>query len=221
MPFLTLASKSMTSRVIAALAVGASFLAPVAAPRAIAVPEQTERQVAQAGTIVDVAAGSEDFETLVTAVQAAGLVDTLSSDGPFTVFAPTDAAFAELPAPALEALLEPENQDLLVEVLTYHVVPGAVMSGDLSSGTVETVNGEEVAIDLDSGVMVNSATVVTADVEASNGVIHVIDEVLVPASTLAELTARMEADETMTEEDDDMMTEEAEAETAEPVRALW
>ncbi|AFO86610.1 fasciclin domain-containing protein [Phaeobacter inhibens] len=131
--------------------------------------------------IVDTAAGAGDFSTLVAAVQAAGLVDTLKGDGPFTVFAPTDAAFAALPAGTVEELLKPENKDKLVEILTYHVVPGKVMSGDLVDDMkAATVQGSEITIDLDSGVMVDEATVTTADIEAENGVIHVIDTVIMP-----------------------------------------
>ncbi|ATF19323.1 fasciclin domain-containing protein [Phaeobacter gallaeciensis] len=131
--------------------------------------------------IVDTAAGAGDFSTLVAAVQAAGLVDTLKGDGPFTVFAPTDAAFAALPAGTVEELLKPENKDKLVEILTYHVVPGKVMSGDLVDDMkAATVQGSEVTIDLDSGVMVDEATVTAADIEAENGVIHIIDTVIMP-----------------------------------------
>ena len=132
--------------------------------------------------IVDIAASNEDFSTLVAAVTAAGLVETLKGDGPFTVFAPTNDAFAKLPAGTVESLLEPENRDQLVSVLTYHVVPGKVMSTDLSDDmTAALVQGVDFSIDLDNGVMVNDATVVSADVEASNGVIHVIDKVILPA----------------------------------------
>ncbi|MEY8830293.1 fasciclin domain-containing protein [Sedimentitalea sp. XS_ASV28] len=131
--------------------------------------------------IVDTAVAADDFDTLVAAVQAAGLVETLKGEGPFTVFAPTDAAFAALPKGTVETLLEPENKDQLVAILTYHVVPGKVMSGDLSDGmTATTVQGGDITIDLDNGVMVNDATVVAADIEAENGVIHVIDKVIMP-----------------------------------------
>ncbi|WP_147126201.1 fasciclin domain-containing protein [Shimia ponticola] len=133
--------------------------------------------------IVDTAAEAGSFETLLAAATAAGLVDTLKGDGPFTVFAPTDEAFAALPEGTVESLLMEENRDQLVAILTYHVVPGKVMSGDLQDDMVAaTVNGADVMIDLDNGVMVNDATVVTADIEASNGVIHVIDSVILPAS---------------------------------------
>ncbi|MGM0386705.1 MAG: fasciclin domain-containing protein [Actinomycetota bacterium] len=132
------------------------------------------------GTIVDVAAANPDFETLVAAVTAADLVETLSGDGPFTVFAPTDDAFDALPEGLLDALLLPENVDALTSILTYHVLPAEVMSADVSAGEVATVEGSTIAITTDDGVMVNDATVVATDVEASNGVIHVIDAVIVP-----------------------------------------
>jgi uncharacterized surface protein with fasciclin (FAS1) repeats len=137
---------------------------------------------AAAQDIVDTAAAAGDFSTLVAAVEAAGLVDTLKGEGPFTVFAPTDAAFAALPDGTVESLLEEENRDQLVAILTYHVVPGAVMSSDIAGQTlsVETVNGQEVAIDATDGVTVDGATVTQADIEASNGVIHVIDQVILP-----------------------------------------
>ncbi|MBT8460341.1 MAG: fasciclin domain-containing protein [Boseongicola sp.] len=131
--------------------------------------------------IVDTAVNAGSFETLVAAVQAAGLVDTLKGDGPFTVFAPTDEAFAALPEGTVEDLLKPENIDTLTAILTFHVVPGKVMSGDLTDDmTAATVQGAEVMIDLDNGVMVQDANVVTADIETSNGVIHVIDKVILP-----------------------------------------
>ena len=131
--------------------------------------------------IVDTAVDAGSFTTLVAAVQAADLVDTLKGEGPFTVFAPTDEAFAALPAGTVENLLKPENKDQLIAVLTYHVVPGKVMSTDLSDDmTAQTVQGGEITIDLDNGVMINDANVVTADVEADNGVIHVIDKVILP-----------------------------------------
>ncbi len=133
--------------------------------------------------IVDTAVGAGSFETLVAAVQAAELVDTLKGDGPFTVFAPTDEAFAALPEGTVENLLKPENKDQLVAILTYHVVPGKVMSGDLSDDmTAATVQGGNITVDLDNGVMINNASVVQADIEAENGVIHVIDKVILPAS---------------------------------------
>ena len=132
--------------------------------------------------IVDIAAGNSDFSTLVAAVSAAGLVDTLKGDGPFTVFAPTNAAFAALPAGTVDTLLLPENKDQLVKVLTYHVVPGAVTSDQLAGQrlSVATVQGQNVHVNGTHGVKVNDATVTSADIVASNGVIHVIDKVLLP-----------------------------------------
>ena len=132
--------------------------------------------------IVDIAASNDDFSTLVAAVKAAGLVETLKGDGPFTVFAPTNAAFAALPDGTVESLLKPENRDQLVAVLTYHVVPGAVTSDQLAGQrlNVATVNGASVHVDGRKGVRVNKARVTTADIAASNGVIHVIDAVLLP-----------------------------------------
>jgi uncharacterized surface protein with fasciclin (FAS1) repeats len=132
--------------------------------------------------IVDTAVSAGSFNTLVAAVKAAGLVDVLKSDGPFTVFAPTDAAFAKLPAGTVESLLKPENKNKLVSVLTYHVVPGKVMSGDLAGKKLEaaTVQGQKVKIDATNGVTVDGANVVTADIGTSNGVIHVIDSVILP-----------------------------------------
>ena len=134
---------------------------------------------AQAADIVDTAVGAGTFTTLVAAVEAAGLVETLKGEGPFTVFAPTDEAFAALPAGTVEGLLA--DIPALTAILTYHVVPGAVMSTDLSDGmTAATVNGAEITVDLDNGVMINDATVTTADIVADNGVIHVIDKVIMP-----------------------------------------
>lgn len=132
--------------------------------------------------IVDVAQSAGTFNTLVAAVGAADLVDTLKSDGPFTVFAPTDAAFAALPAGTVETLLLPENKDQLTSILTYHVLPGKVMAADIAGQRLSptTVNGAPVHVDGTNGVTVEGATVVQADIAASNGVIHVIDQVLLP-----------------------------------------
>jgi uncharacterized surface protein with fasciclin (FAS1) repeats len=132
--------------------------------------------------IVDTAVAAGSFTTLVAAVQAAGLVDTLKSPGPFTVFAPTDAAFAKLPAGTVDSLLLPENNDKLVAILTYHVLPGQTLAADLAGQrlSVATVTGENVHIDGRNGVKVENATVTQADILTSNGVIHVIDTVLLP-----------------------------------------
>ena len=137
---------------------------------------------ARAGDIVDTAVSAGSFKTLVAAVTAADLVSTLKSKGPFTVFAPTDAAFAKLPAGTLESLLKPENKAKLVAILTYHVVPGKVMASDIAGKSlkVASVQGSKISVEAHSGVMVDKANVVKADVEASNGVIHVIDTVILP-----------------------------------------
>ena len=133
------------------------------------------------GDIVAVASGAGSFKTLVAAVKAAGLVETLQGKGPFTVFAPTDEAFAKLPAGTVEELLKPENKEKLVAILTYHVVPGKVMAADVKTMMAKTVNGKELSIKVDDGkVTVNNAKVIKTDVAASNGVIHVIDTVILP-----------------------------------------
>ena len=136
----------------------------------------------KAQDIVDTAVSAGQFTTLVAAVQAAGLVDVLKGEGPFTVFAPTDEAFAALPEGTVENLLKPENKDQLIAVLTYHVVPGKIMSADIAGKTAEvaTVQGSNISVDATNGVKVDNATVVTADIETDNGVIHVIDQVVLP-----------------------------------------
>ena len=154
-----------------------SLIAAVAAiPLALSVVS------AKASDIVDTAVSAGQFSTLVAAVTAAGLVDTLKSEGPFTVFAPTDEAFAKLPAGTVENLLKPENKEQLVAVLTYHVVPGKIMSGDIAGKTamVGTVEGSKLSVDATNGVKIDEATVTSADIETSNGVIHVIDQVVLP-----------------------------------------
>jgi uncharacterized surface protein with fasciclin (FAS1) repeats len=188
---------------------GIAAAAPALATAAPGIAEPTQAAahllLTQGGdTIVDVAAGNDDFSTLVAAVQAADLVDALSSEGPLTVFAPTNEAFAALPDGVLETLLMPENQDLLIDLLSYHVVPGEVTADDLRTpGSLDTLNGP---VDVDSnreGVFINDASVVIPDVEASNGVIHAIDTVLVPEGFVDELQARMmesETEETVVEE---------------------
>lgn len=138
-------------------------------------------QPASTQTIVEIAAGDSTFSTLVKAVQAAGLAETLSGKGPFTVFAPTNEAFAALPKGTLEKLLKPENRNLLRKVLTYHVVSGDLMAKDLRSGRVRTVEGSRVTVRVRHGrVRVNKSNVVKADIDAKNGVIHAIDRVLLP-----------------------------------------
>lgn len=154
-----------------------TFLA-VAAAAALSVPAFAADPTKD---IVDTAADAGTFGTLVAAVEAADLVGTLKGEGPFTVFAPTDEAFASLPEGTVENLLLPENKEQLVAILTYHVVSGKVMSGDLSDGmTAATVQGGDLAVDLTDGVKINAATVTAADIEATNGVIHVVDTVILP-----------------------------------------
>lgn len=135
--------------------------------------------------IVDTAAAAGSFETLLTAAKAAGLVETLKSSGPFTVFAPTDAAFKKLPEGTVANLLKPENKGQLTAILKYHVIAGKVMSSDIAGKKMDakTVEGRTVAIDATSGVTVGGATVTTADVETSNGVIHIVDAVILPPSS--------------------------------------
>jgi uncharacterized surface protein with fasciclin (FAS1) repeats len=169
-----------TTLVLAACGSSASTTATTTAHTTAA---PTTAPAAAAGDIVAVAAGNPDFSTLVAAVKAAGLVETLQGAGPFTVFAPTNEAFAKLPAGLVDKLLLPENKDTLVKILTYHVVAGKVMAADVKPGDVKSVEGSPITIAIDgSTVTLNKSTKVTAtDVAASNGVIHVIDSVLVPA----------------------------------------
>lgn len=163
--------------------------APVATPAPTQSPTMPEPTAVEAPvTIVDIAVNDGRFTTLVAALQAAGLVETLQGAGPFTVFAPTDEAFAKLPAGTVEDLLKPENKDKLVQILTYHVLSGKVMAADAAQLTsAETVATLPLTIKNDMGkVMINNATVVLADVTASNGVIHVIDTVLLPPSDIVD-----------------------------------
>jgi len=169
-----------TTLFLAACGSSSSTAATTAAPTTAA---PTTAAPAASGDIVAVAAGNPDFSTLVAAVKAAGLVETLQGAGPFTVFAPTNEAFAKLPAGLVDKLLLPANKDILVKILTYHVVAGKVMAADVKPGDVKSVEGSPITIAIDgSTVTLNTTTKVTAtDVAASNGVIHVIDSVLVPA----------------------------------------
>jgi uncharacterized surface protein with fasciclin (FAS1) repeats len=145
-----------------------------------AMASETTVAMDQPGDIVAVASSTEGFSTLVAAVTAAGLVETLQGPGPFTVFAPTDEAFAALPAGTLDALLLPENSEVLTKILTYHVVSGEVLAADVTAGDVATVEGQAITVSTDGGVRVNDSNVIATDVMASNGVIHVIDAVLLP-----------------------------------------
>jgi uncharacterized surface protein with fasciclin (FAS1) repeats len=155
--------------------------APTTTPSTTKPPTTKVTAPGAANTIVDVASGNSSFTTLVTALKAAGLVETLSGKGPFTVFAPTDAAFKALPKGTLEMLLKPENKAKLTKVLTYHVVAGKVMAKDVKPGNVKTVEGSPFAVKVVAGkVMVNAANVTQTDIPASNGVIHVIDKVILP-----------------------------------------
>jgi uncharacterized surface protein with fasciclin (FAS1) repeats len=154
------------------LAVAFAFTATVSSVRA----DDTK-------TVVEIAAGNPDFSTLVAAVKAAGLAETLSGDGPFTVFAPTNAAFAKLPKGTVEDLLKPENKAKLAGILTYHVVGAKVMAKDVKAGPVKTVNGAEAKITVEGGaVKIDAATVTKTDIVGKNGVIHVIDSVILPAA---------------------------------------
>jgi uncharacterized surface protein with fasciclin (FAS1) repeats len=173
-------------RILQKFALGSAILCTLLAISAPVLAQNMTKEkpmatTAKTQTIVDVASGNKDFSTLVKAVKAAGLVETLSGPGPFTVFAPTNAAFAALPKATLADLLKPENKAKLAKVLTYHVVSGTVLAKDVKPGSVKTVEGGSVTIKAEGGkVMVNEATVTRTDIKASNGVIHVIDKVLLP-----------------------------------------
>lgn len=158
---------------------------PPTAPTEVPAPTETPKPDSPSGAtegknLVAVAKANGSFKTLTKALEAAGLVETLQGNGPFTVFAPTDEAFAELPADAVRDLLKPENKEVLKKILTYHVVSGQVLSSDLKAGEVKSVEGGPINVRLEGGVMVNDAKVVQPDVKASNGVIHVINKVILP-----------------------------------------
>jgi uncharacterized surface protein with fasciclin (FAS1) repeats len=157
-----------------------AVVALIAAPAALA--DDCKSKCSKSKDIVDTAVGAGSFKTLVTAVSKAGLVETLKGEGPFTVFAPTDDAFAKLPAGTVAELIKPENKDKLTAILTYHVVPGKVMSTDVVKlSEAETVQGSAVKIKVEDGkVYIDNAQVVKADIPTSNGVIHVIDSVILP-----------------------------------------
>jgi uncharacterized surface protein with fasciclin (FAS1) repeats len=171
--------KVLRTSAFAAFAVVAALTLSACGSESEEAMETTTGEMA-AGTIVDVASAAGNFGTLVAAVTAADLVETLSGTGPFTVFAPTDDAFAALPAGVLDALLLPENKALLAQILTYHVVSGMVMAADVTDGDVATVEGQTIKLSTADGVSVNGAKVIAADVAASNGVIHAIDAVILP-----------------------------------------
>ncbi len=186
MPFKKLAGTAAALMILpVAVSCGTPEAEVVETPVETEMPAETAMPAEDASgeTIVDVASANGSFNTLVAAIQAADLVDTLSAEGPYTVFAPTDDAFAALPDGVLDKLLLPENKDTLAQILTYHVVAGAIPSSDVATGMVPTVEGTDLDVVAEGGsVMVNGANVVTPDVAASNGVIHVIDAVLIPAS---------------------------------------
>ena len=146
----------------------------------------TEERDTTEFTIVELTDLNDSFQVLSAALEAADLSEVLSSEGPFTVFAPTDEAFADLPEGMVEQLLLPENKAVLIQILTYHVVPGAVLSTDLETGSVATVEGSDLAIEVAEKVTVNNVEVVQADIAASNGIIHVIDHVIVPLAPEAD-----------------------------------
>ena len=151
---------------------------------------------AETGNIVEVASGNESFNTLVQAIEAAGLADTLSdSSANYTVFAPTDEAFDQLPEGTLEYLLQPENKEVLQQVLSYHVVPNKITSTEISGGTVDTLNGGLATATTDMGVVINNASVVNADIETSNGVIHAVNRVLLPADLQSTLASELGIEE--------------------------
>lgn len=184
--YLALAAVAVSGMLLAACGTtSSSSMVASPAPTRAATPAATP---AATQNIVQIAAGNPDFSTLVTAVKAAGLVDTLSGAGPFTVFAPTNEAFAALPPGTLDALLKPENKATLTSILTYHVVSGSVYAKDVTAGSVMTVNGAKFTVSVDNGSVFitdgkgNKAKIVKTDIAATNGVIHVIDAVLLPAS---------------------------------------
>lgn len=148
-------------------------------------------QSEDAMNIVETASNSSTFNTLVQAVQSAELAETLSGEGPYTVFAPTNEAFSQLPEGALEFLLQPENQDILAEVLTYHVVQGEITSDEITSGPVDAMGGGLAVNVSESGVVVNNASVINPDIEASNGVIHGINRVLIPEALQQQLASEL------------------------------
>lgn len=184
------ASRTPSSRTTRLMALGAVMLATTLVACSDDATSDTATTIATTttlgvvepmpGDIVQVASTTDGFSTLVQAVTAAGLVETLQGAGPFTVFAPTDDAFAALPSGLLDKLLLEENRDVLVAILTYHVVAGKVTSAEVASGAAPTVEGSNIELTVGNGIKVNGATVVLADVESSNGVIHVIDQVLLP-----------------------------------------
>ena len=173
--------KNASTLFLSALVATAAFALPAHAGSCSADKPASAAKTQPAGDIVAVASSAGSFNTLVAAVQAAGLVETLQGKGPFTVFAPTDEAFAKLPAGTVESQLKPENKAKLIAILTYHVVPGKVLAADVTTSQAATVNGQKLPLVVANGkVSAGSANVVATDVPASNGVIHVVDSVILP-----------------------------------------
>jgi uncharacterized surface protein with fasciclin (FAS1) repeats len=172
----------VTAALIAATAVAQNALEPSALPAQARTAKKEVIDQAKKSDIVETAKAEGSFKTLAAALKGAGLVDTLKGKGPFTIFAPTDEAFAKLPKGTLDSLLQPENKEKLVAILTYHVVPGTLMAADIAKAkTAKTVNGESLTIKISGdSVMVNNAKVTKPDIACTNGVIHVVDAVLIP-----------------------------------------
>lgn len=187
-----------------------------------AVVAQAEEAASESpGTVVDVAGKGRSFKTLVAAVEAAGLVKKLSGEGPFTILAPTDKAFDELPPGVLDTLLKPENKDLLTQILTYHVVPEELKFEQFRSGALATLNGG-LAVKLTSErIIVNNASIIQADVKADNGLIQVISRVLIPPNVSEELQARMAATEIVAPDATEPAEVEEESAEKPSVRGLW
>ncbi|MEM7773656.1 MAG: fasciclin domain-containing protein [Cyanobacteria bacterium P01_A01_bin.37] len=180
-----IAGLTAMSSIVTVITVAQAQNLSVQAQHDVYVAQTSNKSSTQSATIAGIASSSESFRTLTAALTAADLVEVLNGETVYTVFAPTDDAFAALPEGTVETLLQPENRDQLIRVLTYHVVPGRVMSTDLSDGSVTSAEGSSLEVLLgEASVSINEATVTQADIEASNGVIHVIDKVLLPPNLL-------------------------------------
>ncbi len=187
----------------------------------VVVAQAEDSATASPGTVVDVAGKGRSFKTLVAAVEAAGLVEKLSEEGPFTILAPTDKAFEELPNGVLDMLLEPDNKDLLIQILTYHVVPEELKFEQFRSGALATLNGG-LAVKLTSErIIINNASIIQADVKADNGLIQVISRVLIPPNVSEELQARMAAAEIVEPEATEPAEVDEESAEKPSVRGLW
>lgn len=196
---------------------------------------QAEEDIVPMANIAEIVSGVDEFSTLEAALEAAELTEALMGDGPFTVFAPPNEAFEALPDGVLEALLMPENLDLLTDILTYHVIPDSVMSDDLAPGPVETLEGSDLAVAIDDDTAtVDDIAIVAVDVPATNGVIHIIEGVLVPEEVATALGERLAAaeeeeeeeeeivdEEVIVEEEEVIVEEEVMEEVSEPIPGLW